>query len=169
MLNTYVLWVLSDSQHVVFIHRDLLADKIENKGETFREILLSKKCVDEACKMISRPFLQALGFKPDYVVIVESRDAPALLTSGFSMSTILQLSSQNPTMEHIRTLVEGPGEPSGPKNLIGKTLTQLSLRLSSKGFFADSKYFPRAQRDLKCLASGMSLDELRLRKLFKVL
>ena len=171
MLQTYVLWVLEDSSHVVFIHRDLLADRVKNKGETFREILLSKKCIEEPCKMISRPFLQTLGFKPDYVVIVEACDTNAsnVLTSGLSMSTILQNSSHNPTMEHIRTLAEGPGEPSGPKNQIGQALTRLSLRLSTKGFMADPKYFPHAQRDMRCLSSGMCLDELRLRKLFKVL
>jgi hypothetical protein len=82
------------------------------------------------------------------------------------MPTILQHAAVNPTMEHIRTLAEGPGEPCGPRNRIGQLLAQLSLRLATKGFFADPKYFPRAQRDLQCLSSGMSLDELRLKKLF---
>ena len=87
------------------------------------------------------------------------------------MPTILQLCAKNPTMEHIKTLAEGPGEPSssGPKNLIGQLLTALSLRLATKGFFTDTKYFPCAQRDMQCLSSGMSLDELRLKKLFGVL
>lgn len=175
--------------------------------------------------MISRPFLQILGYKPDYVVVVQDSDhgndynnnnsnmnvyynhlnkssyvarggsmistsstttntTPIttstttttidsllglhLLTSGYSMPTILHLCAKNPTMEHIRTLAEGPGEPCGPKNQIGQRLTELSMRLACKGFFADPKYFPRAPRDMRCLASGMSLDELRLRKLFRL-
>ena len=84
------------------------------------------------------------------------------------MHTLLQLASVNPTLEHIRTLAEGPGEPSGQRNQIGQMLTGLSLRLWTKGFFTDPKYFPDAARDARCLASGMSKDELRLRKLFKV-
>ena len=84
------------------------------------------------------------------------------------MATILQHAAVNPTLEHIRTLAEGPGEPAGPRNQIGQRLTQLSLRLADKGFFADPKYFPSAERDMRCLASGVSLDELRLRKLFKI-
>jgi hypothetical protein len=169
-VKTYVLWVLPGHRHVVFIHKDLLADGISSRGETFRELLLSRKSIEEPCKMISRPFLQLLGYKPDYVVIVDSQDeTPTLLTSGFTMATILCHASKNPTMEHIRTLAEGSGEPAGPRNLIGQTLTQLSHHLSTKGFFADTKYFPNAQRDMQCLASGMSLDELRLRKLFKVI
>ena len=169
MHMTYVLWVLPEKHHVAFIHADLLADGITNKGSTFRELLLSKTDLEEPCKMISRPFLQLLGYKPDYVVVVESQDGiPTTLTSGLSMPTILQHAAVNPTMEHIRTLAEGPGEPCGPRNRIGQLLTQLSLRLATKGFFADPKYFPRAQRDLQCLSSGMSLDELRLKKLFKM-
>jgi hypothetical protein len=170
MVKTYVLWVLPDHRHVAFIHRDLLADGISNRGETFRDLILSRQSIEEPCKMISRPFLQLLGYKPDYIVIVDSQDeSPTLLTSGFTMATILHHASKNPTMEHIRTLAEGPGEPAGPRNLIGQTLTHLSHRLSTKGFFADTKYFPHAERDMRCLASGMSLDELRLRKLFKVI
>ena len=169
MLMTYVLWVLPGKQHVAFIHADLLADGITNKGSTFRELLLSKQDLEEPCKMISRPFLQLLGYKPDYVVVVESRDGITNhLTSGLSMPTFLQHAAVNPTMEHIRTLAEGPGEPSGQRNKIGQLLTQLSLRLATKGFFADPKYFPRAQRDMQCLSSGMSMDELRLKKLFKM-
>ena len=118
--------------------------------------------------MISRPFLQTLGYKPDYVVVTESQDEiPSHLTSGYSMPTLLFQCAKNPTMEHIRTLAEGPGEPSGPRNKVGQLLTELSQRLSSKGFFADAKYFPNAERDMRHLASGMSLNELRLRKLFK--
>jgi hypothetical protein len=83
------------------------------------------------------------------------------------MHTILQLAARNPTMEHIRTLAEGPGEPSGLRNQLGQTLTGVSLRLAFKGFFTDPKYFPDTVRDTKCLAQGMSLGELRLRKLFK--
>ena len=170
IVKTYVLWVLPDHRHVAFIHKDLLADGIANRGETFRELLLSRQSVEEPCKMISRPFLQLLGYKPDYVVIVDSQDeTPTLLTSGYTMATILCHASKNPTMEHIRTLAEGSGEPAGPRNLIGQTLTRLSLHLSTKGFFADTKYFPNAQRDMQCLASGMYLNELRLRKLFKVI
>ena len=294
--NRYVLWVLPDGRHVAFIHGCLIADRITNRGITFGELLSIKPTCEEACKMISRPFLQILGYKPDYVVIVldsddyyngadnnnniskaasainvysSRRDAVfshpvgdfcfsnptdavttttttttgsdnnnnygsrisngffhrqqqqgyhhhrrvlsssstgaayphrghlivesvdsgddnddnnhyyyasscgetgvSLLTSRFSMPTILQLCAKNPTMEHIKTLAEGPGEPSGPKNLIGQLLTALSLRLAMKGFFTDTKYFPCAQRDMQCLSSGMSLDELRLKKLFGVL
>jgi len=165
---TYVLWVLPGKKHVAFIHADLLADGITNKGCTFRELIASKADLEEPCKMISRPFLQLLGYKPDYVVVVGSQEDGLPLTSGFSRATILQHAAVNPTIEHIRTLAEGPGEPAGPRNQIGQRLTQLSLRLADKGFFADPKYFPSAERDMRCLASGVSLDELRLRKLFKI-
>jgi hypothetical protein len=166
--RNYVLWVLPDGRHIAFIHRILLANGITNKGQTFGQILISKHSPDEPCKMISRHFLQTLGYKPDYVVVTETHDeAPSHLTSGYSMSTLLIQCAKNPTMEHIRTLAEGPGEPSGPRNQVGQLLSQFSQRLASKGFFADTKYFPHAQRDMMHLASGMSLDELRLRKLFK--
>jgi hypothetical protein len=167
--NTYVLWVLPDGKHVAFIHKDLLADEIKTHGETFREILLSKQNLEEPCKMICRPFLQIIGYKPDYVVITDTRDeTPTYVTSGFSMTTILQLAAKNPTMEHIRTLAEGPGEPSGQRNQLGQTLTHLSSRLATKGFFTDPKYFPSASSDMKCIAAGMNANELKLRKLFKV-
>ncbi len=149
-----------------------------NKGQKFGELVRLKPNCDEPCKMISRPFLQALGYKPDYVVIVPDSDRndydPAsqppgyLMTCTYSMPTILQLCAKNPTMEHIKTLAEGPGEPSGPRNQVGQLLTQLCLRLASKGFFSDPKYFPCAPRDMRCLSAGMSVNDLRLRKLFKV-
>jgi hypothetical protein len=167
MYMTYVLWVLPGKQHIAFIHADLLTNGITHKGSTFRELITSKQDLEEPCKMISRPFLQLLGYKPDYVVVVGSQDGLPL-TSGFSMSTILQHAAVNPTIEHIRTLAEGPGEPAGPRNQIGQRLTHLSLRLATKGFFTDPKYFPCAERDMRCLSSGMSTDELRLRKLFKI-
>jgi hypothetical protein len=167
--NTYVLWVLPGGAHVAFIHKDLLADEVKNNGTTFRAILLSKQNMDEPCKMISRPFLQILGYKPDYVVITDTRDeTPTCITSGYSMPTILKLAAKNPTMEHIRTLAEGPGEPSGQRNQLGQALTHTSLRLATKGFFTDPKYFPISSSDKKCIAAGMSSNEMKLRKLFKV-
>jgi hypothetical protein len=167
---TYVLWVLPDGAHIAFLHKDVLANGLTNKGSTLGELVLLKQSIEEPCKMISRPFLQTLGYKPDYVVVTDYRDEnPTFITSGYTMHTILQLAARNPTMEHIRTLAEGPGEPCGPRNQLGQTLTSLSLRLSSKGFFADPKYFPNAARDMKCLSAGMSVGELRLRKLFKVI
>jgi hypothetical protein len=166
----YVLWVLPDGRHIAFLHKEVLANGLTNRGNTFGELLLLKQSLDEPCKMVSRPFLQTLGFKPDYVVVADSIDeAPTSITSGYTMHTILHNAAKNPTMEHIRTLAEGSGEPSGPRNQLGQTLTDLSQRLASKGFFTDPKYFPSAARDMKCLAGGMSLDELRLRKLFKVI
>ena len=168
--HTYVLWVLLDGRHIAFIHKDVLANGLTNRGMTFGELLMFKPTIDEPCKMISRPFLQTLGYKPDYVVVTDYNDGvPICITSGYTMHTILQLAAMNPTMEHIRTLAEGPGEPSGPRNQVGQILTDLSLRLASKGFFMDTKYFPNAARDMKCLKAGMSLDELRLRKLFEVI
>lgn len=166
----YVLWVLPDGRHVAFIHKEVLANGLTNRGNTFGELVLLKQSLDEPCKMVSRPFLQTLGFKPDYVVVTDSIDeAPTSITCGYTMHTMLFHAAKNPTMEHIRTLAEGPGEPSGPRNQLGQTLADLSQRLASKGFFSDPKYFPSAARDMKCLAAGMSLDELRLRKLFKVI
>ena len=168
--RNYVLWVLPDGRHVVFIHRILLANGIYNRGQTFGQLLISKGAPEEPCKMISRPFLQMLGFKPDYVVVTESSDeVPTHLTCGFCMQSIQRNCAKNPTMEHIRTLAEGPGEPAGPRNQVGQLLTQLSSRLTQKGFFSDAKYFPHAQRDMRHLSSGMSLDELRLRKLFNLI
>ena len=168
LCRNYVLWVLPDRRHIAFVHRIILANGVSNKGLTFGELLISKHSPEEPCKMISRPLLQTLGYKPDYVVVTESRDeVPTPLTSGYSMATLLNRCAKNPTMEHIRTLAEGPGEPSGPRNQVGQLLSQLSQRLASNGFFADAKYFPQAQRDMAHLAEGMSLDELRLRKLFK--
>lgn len=170
--NTYVLWVLPDGQHIAFMHLHLICSKITNKGQTFGELLLTKQSHEEACKMISRPFLQALGYKPDYTVIVSNEPTSDDDCRGYyyysTMPAILQLCAKNPTMQHIRTLVEGPGEPCGPNNQIGQTLTQLSLRLASRGFFADPKYFPSATRDMRCLAMGMDLNELRIRKLLKL-
>ena len=166
--RNYVLWVLPDGRHIAFIHRILLANSIHNKGQSFGELLLQKASPEEPCKMISRPFLQTLGYKPDYVVATESSDEVRThFTSGYSMHTLLFHCAKNPTMEHIQTLAEGPGEPSGRRNVVGQLLTQLSQKLAAKGFFSDAKYFPRAERDMMHLASGMSLDEFRLRKLFK--
>jgi hypothetical protein len=168
---TYVLWVLPDARHVSFIRRDVLAAGLSNQGRTFGELLLTKGNIEEPCKMVSRLFLQTLGYKPDYVVITDSGEGeyPNYITSGFCMHSILQLAAKNPTMEHIRTLVEGPGEPSGKRNQLGQALTGLSLRLASKGFFTDPKYFPNAARDAKFLSGGMSMGELSLRKLFEII
>ena len=168
--HTYVLWVLPDKQHVVFIHKTILAHRLTNRGNSFGELLQMKQNLDEPCKMISRPFVQALGYRPDYVVVTDTVDeAPTTVTCGYTMHTILQHASRNPTTEHIRTLAEGPGEPTGPRNQLGQALAALSQRLVSKGFLADPKYFPGAARDLRCRAAGMGEDELRLRRLFKVL
>lgn len=172
--STYVLWVLPDGKHITFIHEHILANRLVNKGQTFGELLMSKPSHEEPCKMISRPFLQTIGFKPDYVVVVQNANfknndskQSCSMSSGYSMSTFLRECAKNPTMEHIVSLAEGPGDPCGPRNQIGQLITQLSSRLASKGFFSDPKYFPHALRDMQCLASGMSLNELRLRKLFK--
>ena len=41
---------------------------------TFGELLLSMPTLEEPCKIISRMFLQTLGYKPDYVVVTDSSD-----------------------------------------------------------------------------------------------
>ena len=110
----YVLWVLPDGRHIAFLHKEVLANGLTNRGNTFGELVLLKQSLDEPCKMVSRPFLQMLGFKPDYVVVTDFIDeAPTSITCGYTMHTILFHAAKNPTMEHIRTLAEGPGEPCG--------------------------------------------------------
>ena len=70
----YVLWVLPGGQQVSFIHKDVLATELFNHGMTFGELLLSMPTLEEPCKIISRMFLQTLGYKPDYVVVTDSSD-----------------------------------------------------------------------------------------------
>ena len=170
MFYSYVLWVLFDGSHVAFIHKDLMLENFAHNGETFGELVISRQGLEEPCKMISRPFIKTLGYKPDYVVITDSIDgvpSPLLLTTcGYTMHTMLQLSSVNPNMEHIRTLAEGPGEPFGQRNQLGRLLSSVSSRLAAKGFLSDPKYFPDAQRDAKHIANGMTQNELKLRKMF---
>ena len=167
---SYVLWVLPDGIHVVFINMHLMMNNFTCHGVTFEGLLAVKQgLLEEPCKMISRPFVKSLGYKPDYVVITDSHDEvpDCKTTCGYTMHTFLQLCSKNPNMEHIRTLAEGPGEPSGQKNQLGQLLTTLSSRLEARGFMSDPKYFPNAQRDLKHIANGMPLNELKLRRLLK--
>lgn len=169
MFYSYVLWVLFDGSHVAFIHKDLMLENFAHNGETFGELVISRQGLEEPCKMISRPFIKTLGYKPDYVVITDSIDgvpSPLFTTCGYTMHTMLQLSSVNPNMEHIRTLAEGPGEPFGQRNQLGRLLSSVSSRLEAKGFLSDPKYFPDAQRDAKHIANGMTQNELKLRKMF---
>ena len=177
MFYSYVLWVLPDDRHIAFIHNDLLFNNITHNGTTVGELVKLKKGLEEPCKMISRSFIKLLGYKPDYVVITDSEDAvrpssyttTTFTTCGYTMHTILQLSSVNPTMEHIRTLVEGPGEPSGCRNQAGQLLTSLSARLVEKGFLSDPKYFPESQSNTRLISHGMCKNELKLRRLFKLI
>jgi hypothetical protein len=195
MFYTYVLWVLPDDRHVAFIHKDLIFNNIMHNGVTVGELVMSKKGLEEPCKMISRQFVKLLGYKPDYVVITtttttttssttaaaavsDDNDDDAIeglptsstttTTCGYTMHAMLKLSSVNPTMEHIRTLAEGPGEPSGCRNQAGQLLTSLSSRLAAKGLLSDPKYFPDSQRDSQLISNGMCKNELKLRKLFRV-
>ena len=86
--------------------------------------------------MVSRVFLAALGYKPDYIVVVSDSDGSfgTPLLSGFSMSTILRLCDS--TVPSIRSVAE---DCDGRNNTIGRKLTELCCRLADKGFFNDPK------------------------------
>lgn len=133
--TSYVLWVLhSGASHVVFLHQRWLNCMEYTDGQTFLE-LLSQKGPEEACKMISRTLLGALGYKPDYIVIVSDVDSGAPYASGLCMETALGVVPMSLT--GIRAIAEGP--PGDGRNLIGARLTALCGVLADKGFFQDPK------------------------------
>lgn len=132
--SSYILWVLhSDASHVVFLHQKWLNGLVYTDGQTFLQ-LLSTKGPEEGCKMISRTLLGALGYKPDYIVIVsDAFGAP--LSSGLTMDTVMGVAPHY--MPGIRAVAEGP--PGENRNLLGARLTVLCGVLADRGFFQNPK------------------------------
>jgi hypothetical protein len=128
MNSKYVLWVLDDASHVVFLHKHVL-NEIQYANRTFLQWLMEKP-VEECCKMIARMFLANLKYKPDYIIIVADEDNGAPLASGYAMETILTMAKDNPTLESIKTLIL-------ERNIIGHTLTDMCCSLANRGFFND--------------------------------
>ena len=134
MHATYVLRVLhADASHVVFLHRKWLDGVVYADGQTFLQLLRSKTA-EECCRMVSRPLLGALTYKPDYIVIVSDEDAGAPLASGLSMRAALGM--PHATVPAIRAMAEGPG---GLGNFLGRRLSELCGALADRGFFQDPK------------------------------
>ena len=153
--GNYTLWVIEDRKHVVFVDLDTILHIPYLKTNFANLINNDNKPEDECCKMISRKFIQLLGYRPDYIVVVNNKKNfvctsidPMTSTCGLSMLDITAMASVNPVMHHIRTLAEGPGEPNGVKNSIGLTLTALLKRLEEKGIFTDPRFFDQQAKSI---------------------
>jgi hypothetical protein len=128
MDTKYVLWVLDDASHVVFLHKQVL-NNIPYRGRKFIDWLMQKP-VEECCKMIARVFLANLRYKPDYVVIVSDEDDGAPLASGYAMETITTLAKECPTVDNIKSLIQD-------RNILGTHITDRCCNLANRGFFSD--------------------------------
>ena len=158
MLGCYTLWIVEGGKHVVFVDLSIILQTPYLQTNFECLIKNDMKSEEESCKMISRKFIQILGYRPDYIVVVNNKNAspslqlpsidPQISTCGMSMSAITSMAAVNPTLHHIRTLAEGPGEPCGKKNSIGLNLTSLLKRLDEKGIFKDPKYFDQQPKSI---------------------
>jgi hypothetical protein len=139
---SYVLWVMhSDASHVVFLHRRWINGIVYPDGQTFLQLLMTKS-PDECCRMVSRPLLGALGYKPDYIVVVSDDDGiGAPLASGMSMYSALggrgfEAFQAGVSVASVRAFAEGP---TGQFNFLGRRLAELCGALADRGFFQDPK------------------------------
>jgi hypothetical protein len=158
LFGNYTLWIIEGRKHVAFVDLDTILRIPYLAGTNYAKLINDdKKPEDECLKMISRKFIQLLGYRPDYIVIVKNNKNttspcpsidPLISTCGLSMSDFTTMAAVNPVMHHIRTLAEGPGEPHGVKNSIGRVLTGLLKRLDEKGIFADSKFFDQQPKSI---------------------
>jgi hypothetical protein len=160
MFGNHTLWVVEGKYHVAFVELEPILRTPYMQTNFAGLIKKDMKSEDECCKMISRKFIQILGYRPDYIVVVvngKNQNAvsslypsidPKISTCGLSMDAITTMAAVNPTMHHIRTLAEGPGEPCGKKNSIGRALTFLLRRLDEKGIFKDPKYFDQRPKSI---------------------
>ena len=155
MFGNYTLWIVEGRKHIAFVDIDVVL-QTPYLGTNFAKLIDNdSKSEDECLKMISRKFIQLLGYRPDYIVIVKNNKNitcrsinPLISTCGLSMSDITTMAAVNPVMHHIRTLAEGPGEPCGAKNSIGRSLTGLLKRLDEKGIFTDPKFFDQQPKSI---------------------
>lgn len=134
MDSSYIVWVLRPcASHVVFLHQSWLNRLVYTDGQTFLQ-LLAHKGPEESCKMISRTFLGALGYKPDYVVIVSEEEFGAPLTCGMNMGMAIDAAPFD--VPGIRAMAEGC---EGRNNFLGMRLSALCGVLADRGFFNDPK------------------------------
>ena len=154
--GNYTLWIVEGEKHVAFVDLDIIL-LMPYLGTNYAKLINDdKKSEDECLKMISRRFIQILGYRPDYIVVVKNNKNyitcpsidPLISTCGFSMSNFTTMAAVNPVMHHIRTLAEGPGEPNGVKNSMGRGLTALLNRLDEKGIFTDSRFFDQQPKSI---------------------